>query len=572
MKKKVNHRTLHLVLVGIIILGFILFALANIVINVTGNPILKQTDEIRKLNNDFEATGFLETLVVDNFEKGNSEYRYYLHDGKQTQEISFADKSVNIGRNEINIKGTKINNKIEVSSIEEVVGIKADILEPFPPVMGDQKYLVVFLFKDDIQTFDIQNYTNISFYYANQYIKEVSYGKASLSYGDIYSFDFPDSLCQTWEINNYVMEKVSQYLDPFIYAGIVIYHPTTNCTHYSGMATLGKFQGFYKIYINYISVNNPFNYQTFAHEIDHNFGIGHASRLVCGTESNEITLGGICSSVEYGNDYDIMGHSSFHKNYGARAKLVSTQWIDESSVPEVESGVYQIGPINTPPTAGEIKGLKIPIKWDISRLYVGGHSQFIKKQLDHYYIEYRTPYGTEGETFPMNGVLIYLGRDSMSYPEGDPYEDIFYLFTNTFLLNVHPNNSSRNISETWAYPYGYIYLEKGQNYIDRLNMMKISVLDADDDKATVEVKECIDSDNGKDYYTRGNVNGIGDVCQPQHNNNVIEKYCDTNIEVATSVYSCPNGCSDGKCISIQTSGCQDYYDKKLGKWVRCADK
>lgn len=46
MKKRGDHRTLHLVLVGIILLGFVAFSLFNIfgVFNTTGNPILRSLD------------------------------------------------------------------------------------------------------------------------------------------------------------------------------------------------------------------------------------------------------------------------------------------------------------------------------------------------------------------------------------------------------------------------------------------------------------------------------------------------------------------------------------------------
>jgi len=69
-------------------------------------------------------------------------------------------------------------------------------------------------------------------------------------------------------------------------------------------------------------------------------------------------------------------------------------------------------------------------------------------------------------------------------------------------------------------------------------------------------KECTDTDNGKDYYTAGQVTGfnvdhtqtstIPDVCSDT--NIVRERFCGEDGTIQTTHFTCPNGCKDGACI------------------------
>ena len=71
---------------------------------------------------------------------------------------------------------------------------------------------------------------------------------------------------------------------------------------------------------------------------------------------------------------------------------------------------------------------------------------------------------------------------------------------------------------------------------------------------------CTDSDGGKNYYTKGNVTvctygvqsgGCGLLSDNCVGNTLQEGYCDGNNNRVDS-YVCPNGCSNGACISNQT--------------------
>ncbi len=66
------------------------------------------------------------------------------------------------------------------------------------------------------------------------------------------------------------------------------------------------------------------------------------------------------------------------------------------------------------------------------------------------------------------------------------------------------------------------------------------------------IYSCTDSDGGKDYQTKGEVTQtpgmtVADLC---HDSNLlIEGYCNANQNYASQNYNCPNGCSNGKCVS-----------------------
>ena len=69
---------------------------------------------------------------------------------------------------------------------------------------------------------------------------------------------------------------------------------------------------------------------------------------------------------------------------------------------------------------------------------------------------------------------------------------------------------------------------------------------------------CIDSDGGKDYYTKGLVN-IGNVnyCDLCSGSNwLIERYCDDR-KLGQVMYKCSGGCKDGACIVKNCSKCPD---------------
>ena len=83
---------------------------------------------------------------------------------------------------------------------------------------------------------------------------------------------------------------------------------------------------------------------------------------------------------------------------------------------------------------------------------------------------------------------------------------------------------------------------------------------------------CTDSDGGLNYYVKGTILGASnlqsgswsDVC---HSNTLYEGSCrtDGSNEYNQDIYECPNGCSDGACVS---RGDCDYNNKKVKTGIR----
>ncbi len=82
---------------------------------------------------------------------------------------------------------------------------------------------------------------------------------------------------------------------------------------------------------------------------------------------------------------------------------------------------------------------------------------------------------------------------------------------------------------------------------------------------------CSDSDDGKEYYTKGYTEGIhvgneylwNDECDSSNSNKLIERFCDSENRPHDQYYTCPRGCSDGVCLSTcsDSDNGKDYFSK-----------
>ena len=85
---------------------------------------------------------------------------------------------------------------------------------------------------------------------------------------------------------------------------------------------------------------------------------------------------------------------------------------------------------------------------------------------------------------------------------------------------------------------------------------RVSLFDIISGRAAINTT-CIDSDGGINYNITGNVSVRGmknvykDACSGT-SGRLIERYCKSN-KVATKVYKCPNGCSNGACKTTSSN-------------------
>ncbi|HET9372394.1 MAG TPA: M12 family metallo-peptidase, partial [Vicinamibacterales bacterium] len=130
-----------------------------------------------------------------------------------------------------------------------------------------------------------------------------------------------------------------------------------------------------------------------AHELGHNFGLHHSHSVPCDT--------GGCSSIEYGDDRDMMGLSATgHFTAFQKQRL---GWLAYGSSPAIQtasaSGTYQIESFSSP-SGGAPKAIKILKSVDGS-----GNKTW-------YYVEARTSYGFDGSVG--SGVTVHTGADAVN--------------------------------------------------------------------------------------------------------------------------------------------------------------
>ncbi|MFH1256948.1 MAG: dockerin type I domain-containing protein, partial [Candidatus Diapherotrites archaeon] len=91
--------------------------------------------------------------------------------------------------------------------------------------------------------------------------------------------------------------------------------------------------------------------------------------------------------------------------------------------------------------------------------------------------------------------------------------------------------------------------------------------------ADTNTSKCTDSDNGKNYYTKGKTTGTewattnyvekNDYCitEGEKAGLLAEYFChELNNQVASESYKCPNGCKDGACIADTNIACRQNSD------------
>jgi hypothetical protein len=187
------------------------------------------------------------------------------------------------------------------------------------------------------------------------------------------------------------------------YRHIVYSFPNSGCGWW-GLGSVGGAPG-------EVWINGGMNAVVASHELGHNFGLYHSHALECGS----VAMGGSCSSLDYGDAFDVMGGGNGPTHFNAVQKDL-LGWLDYGVSPPVTdvvtSGSYTIDPLETSGT--NPKALRI-------RTTLG----------DWLYVEYRRPIGFDSyistNTNLMNGVLVH-------YFDGSP--------NGVYLLDMTPATTS----------------------------------------------------------------------------------------------------------------------------------
>ncbi|MBI4943321.1 MAG: Ig-like domain repeat protein [Actinobacteria bacterium] len=196
-----------------------------------------------------------------------------------------------------------------------------------------------------------------------------------------------------------------------LYQHVVVYFPQrSDC----GWAGLGSVLGT-RTWIN----GYPF-VEVVAHELGHNFGIGHANTAVCTTGGVRVALSDTCTNTEYGDSVDVMG-SGYWNNTPGNLNVALADYLGLASVTTVAAG--SSASVTVAPTAQltATRAVRVDLPSGVP-----------------VYVEYRPNAGRDFRASAWAGVQVRQRVSPYGYPASQ-------------LLDMQPATSFSNVSlPTWA--------------------------------------------------------------------------------------------------------------------------
>jgi hypothetical protein len=401
-----------------------------------------------------------ELEVIAECDEHASRTLYFVNTEKEKIRVSFASKPTTdlFTGKRVKISGMRIGKQLVTDQSTIEVDSKTSVTTSFAQTsteasfsnFGEHKVIVILVNFQDKQTqpFTADDARNVTFTQTSDYMMENSYGRTWLT-GDVYGwYTIPvnSTSCDLAAIASYAQQAatnagaVLSAYDHQIYA----FPQNTGC-NWTGSGSIGANPG-------QVWINNYYNVSSVGHELGHNFGLYHSRSLDCGSQS----IGGTCTTNEYGDLYDIMGGgASAHINAFQKERI---GWLNYGSSPSIQtitsSGIYRIDAYE--PNGSNPKALKILKSTDP----VTGKKTW-------YYVERRTPYGFDAYLANivnmMNGVTIHTGSET-SGQEG-------------YILDMTPATTS------WYDPA----LDTGVSFTDPNIGMTITTLSVDNTGAWVDI-------------------------------------------------------------------------------------
>ena len=554
---------------------YLLVVLILLVFFISGceEPLFSKKVDIREIfgvdQSKYETlTGTLELIIVDDFENDISEDIYYLNVEGKSYELVDDGSFVKYPKAEVVVTGLIKDNRIIVDSIQK--NPSKTTVEPWPKTLGEQKYIGVYLYPTEEPNPLFEEYSGGASEILNDFVLNKSYGLAgfSLFHEDFYVFNYLPVVCGTYSDYNEQFNYALEELDPFVnfreYDGIIIFYPIQELCGgdvAGGIGSLGKRNvltddgevNLYKMWI-YTDIEIwPWSlHNLMRHEITHNFGMPHQRVLICGDYPNRKPLDASC--IGFGDDR-YTPFISQGGDFSVRDKHIWLGWIDENNVIEATNGEFFVSPMNVDVHGTEyVQGIKIPIEGDLEGILMDGSSiQSDSNPLTHYYLEYWNEnlplsylYDVDDGAFQSEdfyglnatniteAVFLRLGRDSI-YAEGGYISN-----TRTYMTSNHPNacvyiEGQEPCEDQIFAPAVFAYILEGESYYDKFNRMSITLVEARDDGAVVDID---------DYYS------CGDTIIDEPNSFGVVEECDDGNRINTDI--CTNECKwatahDGIC-------------------------
>ncbi len=502
-------------LLGIIVIGFFIYGNTNY----TG---LFSFDDF-KIGNLFSKSqtfeGELLVVVIDDFDNNRAEIEYFISNNEGIRELSFENPPSVVSGTLITVVGTVQrardgDEKIQVKSYT-LLGDGAPRGGPVNPNLGQQRAAVVLLNFDNNPTQPITVEEARRTVFDETYsgsiasnVREYSYNRAWLT-GDVFGWYTTAFTCGLNTLTSEAVRLGDAHINFQNYNRLIIVFPSAACGYsgvgYVGIISVDTAEGRIRMSSNALNGVREIDDGTGIHELGHNFELMHANDWECGSAS----IGAGCSTVEYGNLFDVMGTSAARGHYSAAHKE-KIGWFEPSNVLRVTNpGTYVLEPIETPGSG--LKSLKIPTT------------------SNYYYVEYKRRIGMDAQAISStstayDGAMININRTAGS--------------ADTQLLDLSPNGVAGQSADS-----SDVVLKRGQRFVLDGACKAITTVDFTDTSLTVNIE---------------NIEGCG--AQPFCGNNVVEgtEQCDgpsLNGQTCVSrgftggTLSCSSSCT------FVTSGC-----------------
>lgn len=242
----------------------------------------------------------------------------------------------------------------------------------------------------------------------NAFYNETSFGQWGLEGyyrkdGDVfgpYTVAYPvtscDTLWQNW-IGSAQFQAVAGGLNISLYDRFVFISPNPGTCSFSGVT----YSGNNRVYV-LGSPSSSYLPSVIAHELGHSFGLGHANWYTCVNATGAtVPISTTCTSIEYGDPYDVMAVNYYHFNNYHKSTL---GFFKPQNIQVVKSnGTYTLEP-----TEWKTNGVQ---SIRIKRLQNGLSTRY-------YYLEYRRPYGFDffsPNADVSNGVSIRISGELGAY-------------------------------------------------------------------------------------------------------------------------------------------------------------
>lgn len=425
------------------------------------------------LEDQITQQGTIRVFHIDNSDSQKNEYIYRLEvkEGQKTYLLYFTTQNPKIPSNtEAKIAGISLGNNIVVKSINSLDVLDAiNILggQPPPSAKGEQKTVFILanfsnqqsqpISVEDLKKMILTQSNSVNNYYVENSYNQVNF---SADFYGWYTLNQTDENCSRMDNYKYTFEKWSdeafakaqlqgklQSVDFDKYTRRVFVFPAEEVC--GGILGVGEVGGL---------IDQPTtawifattNSSTYAHELGHNFGLGHASAKWC--QGLQINSYHQCLSSEYGDYFDVMGRGRL-KHFNAAHKL-SLGWINDNNVTSVErSGIYTITPLEQK----SAKILKIPKQ----------------NYGEYYYLEYRQPQGFDADF-------------TEEQTKGVSIRSHFGWIFNSFLFDSTPapfGSSFTDVESSFQNPT----LSDGAIFYDPQNNITIKQISHNPQSATVEI-------------------------------------------------------------------------------------